>query len=102
MNDEREIFKQLLNKSKIQLRNEFDCEFQKDAHVFKEKANPDHYIRVCEKAEEFHAPINANFDFSRPAGSNNYSELFDVAEKFYDAFELEPTEYLKRCFDNRF
>lgn len=101
MNNERTIFEKLLNKSEAQIKKEFDCSDDgKDTYVFRAKSNSKHYINVCGKQQEFLAPVNADFDFARPAGSNNYEELYRIAEKFYRAFGLEPTEYLQKCFDN--
>lgn len=102
MNDERTIFEKLLEKTDEQIKAEFNCiDKGKNTYVFREKSNPEHYINVCgNDTGAFAVSVNANFDFARPAGSNNYEELYSIAEKFYRVFELEPTEYLQQVFCN--
>ena len=99
MRDERKIFEGLLDKPEAQIKAEFDCSDEgEDTYVFRAKSDPKHYINICGKQRDFLAEVNADFDFKRPAGSNNYVELYRIAEKFYKAFGLETTEHLQKCF----
>lgn len=86
-NDEREIFKEILSSTHQGLKANFDLEIDQKIYVFTEKRNPDNYVTV-NTSSKVNVPVNSNFNFARPAGSNNYPELIDVANHLLIAFNL--------------
>ncbi len=86
---ERSVFKKILEYSPDQIQQKFTVEDLKSCYMFCEKANSKHYVSVeKDRKESFWVPVNADFGFDRPAGSNNYKELIDVAKHMVQAFGL--------------
>ena len=86
---ERRIFKEILSYTPQQLTSIFSVSDEGSFFRFTEKGKPTHYITVDKTPEEsFWVPINADFNFERPAGSNNYPELIKVGKYLVQAFGL--------------
>lgn len=88
--DERKVFKEILNCPIETIPTIFSVKDDGICYTFFETAHPTHYITVDKtKGDSFWVPVNADFGFDRPAGSNNYRELIDVARHLVSAFELK-------------
>jgi hypothetical protein len=86
---EQEIFKEILSYTPEHLRTIFRFREEGDAYFFDEVGHPGHYVSVQKNREkDFFVPVNADFDFTRPAGSNNYSELRVAGLYLVHAFGL--------------
>ena len=83
--EERKIA-ELLAASYDRLKEEFVCEDLGTCYSFTEKGNAKNFVTVSKKSEPFLALVNADFGFSRPAGSNNYPALLNVGRRFIEAF----------------
>lgn len=87
---ERNVFKEILSYTSDELRVIFDFIEEDGVYRFTERANPRHYVTVQkERTESFFVPVDADFDFVRPAGSNNYSALIDVGKRLAQAYGVE-------------
>lgn len=87
-NDERKVFSYLLQLDREEIRQRFRLRIKNDVCCFQEKDNPENYVTVVKKrTDPFLAPVNADFHFNRPAGSNNYPKLLDVGRYLMKAFE---------------
>ena len=87
-NNERTVFSTLLNMSNQELFNSFKCVIDGDVVTFTSHQNDEYYITVNRHREPFLARVNADFNFGRPAGSNNYPEMNQVADKLLAAFHI--------------
>lgn len=86
-NSEKAVFRDLQHYSQGQLLSCFDCHFDGKVYHFTQKGNPSHYVTVAKtRCDGFTAVVNANFGFSRPAGSNNYPILIEIGHNLTDAF----------------
>lgn len=86
---ERKVFREICSLSHDEIIGIFDVEDDGTCFSFLEKKNRHHYVSVEKKKEEsFWVPINADFGFQRPAGCNNYKELYRVAKHLMDAFGI--------------
>lgn len=95
-NDERKLFNYLFQLNSKKLRQRFRLCIEDDICCFQEKDNPKNYVTVVKKrTDPFLAPVNADFHFYRPAGSNNYPELLDVGKHLMNAFEQSYDWFLK-------
>lgn len=84
---ERGIFKEIRTYSPDEIRATFLCTDRGSAYCFYENKNPKHWVTVDKRRTEgFWVPVNADFDFARPAGSNNYPELIDVGQYLASVF----------------
>lgn len=87
----RETISQLMECSADELRARF-CVKQRteDRYRFEEIENPKHFVLVSIRKPDspFSALVDADFDFDRMAGSNNYETLLDLGRKLADAFDL--------------
>lgn len=83
---ERQIFKEILLYTNEELTNLFEAVDDGICYRFTEKANQNNYITVNKSISG--VPVNANFNFPRPAGSNNYPELLNVGRRLAYAFNL--------------
>lgn len=84
---ERGIFKEILSYSPQQLTSVFSASDEGSFFRFTEKGNPKHFVTVDKsRKESFWVPVNADFNFARPAGSNNYPELIEVGKCLIQAF----------------
>lgn len=91
--NERKVISELLRETPERLVHQFRMSQPTNrCYRFEEQSNPKHYVTVeIEKPREgFGALVNADFDFARPAGSNNYSELLDLGRKLATAFGVSP------------
>lgn len=87
-NDEQKIFNYLLQLDSEEIRQRFRLCIEDDVCCFQEKDNPKNFVTVAKKRKDpFLAPVNADFHFYRPAGSNNYPKLLDVGKHLMNAFE---------------
>ena len=93
-NNETKVFKQILSCTVEQIQDKFTYEDHGSSYTFIDKDNNKNYVDVKKKkiGEPFSALVNANFNFYRPAGSNNYPELIEVGKLLMDAFELSYSE----------
>ena len=89
-NDEAEVFDQILSYTVEQIQDEFTYEDYGSSYSFLDKNNKENYVNVKKKkiGEPFSALVNANFNFDRPAGSNNYPQLIEVGKHLMAAFNL--------------
>lgn len=88
-NNERDIFKKIMKCDLKKITDDFEIKENKNHYRFVKKDNSRHYVTVDRaKEESFWVPVNADFDFDRPAGSNNYPELIDVGKRLLKAFGL--------------
>ena len=88
--DERRVFSDIISCDSELLKQRFTVRDDKENEIIKfiERNNPQHYICVFKERpiDSFLALVNADFDFVRPAGSNNYPELLDVAKLLCKVF----------------
>lgn len=88
--NERTVFREILAYSPLQLRDIFDVSDEGSFYRFIEKQNPSHYVTIDKtRKKSFWVPVNADFGFDRPAGSNNYDELIKVGKHLVHSFGLE-------------
>lgn len=88
-NDERKVFEEIMTCDLKKLTDDFKLEEDGAFYRFVKNDNSKHYVIVNrEKGYSFWVPVNADFNFVRPAGSNNYPELIDVGKRLLEAFGL--------------
>ena len=87
--NEKKVFQKILSCSSMVLPTFFNVHDEGNFYRFTEKSNPSHYITVDKTRKiDFWVPVNSNFGFDRPAGSNNYPELIDISKHLIHAFNL--------------
>lgn len=93
-NDEAEVFDQILSYTTKQIQDKFTYEDKEFLYSFLDKNDNKNYVNVNKKkiGEPFIARVNADFNFCKPAGSNNYPQLIEVGEHLMTAFNLEYEE----------
>lgn len=86
---ERKIFEEILSYSHQQLTSAFSAHDEGSFFRFTEKGKPTHFVTVDKSPKEsFWVPVNADFNFAKTAGSNNYPELIEVGKRLVQAFGL--------------
>lgn len=86
---ERKVFQEILSYTPEHLKDIFTVSDEDRFYRFSEKRYPSHYVTVDKVPEKsFWVPVNADFGFDRPAGSNNYRELLDVGKYLVHSFGL--------------
>lgn len=86
---ENGVFKEILSYSPEEIREKFEVQDNGSSYTFYEKADSKHYVSVDKEREDsFWVPVNADFGFARPAGSNNYEALINVARHMTKSFDL--------------
>ena len=91
-NDERKEFDKILNCTENEIKQRFSYTEDEDIYSFNDRTDSECYVTVHKKKIDQFALVNADFHFCRPAGSNNYEELLDVARKLCRIFNL-PIEW---------
>ena len=96
--NEKTIFNRIAKYSTSEILSHFQ---QDDANVTLKKTgihrfiyneNPEYWVTVSllsQGNDQYSAPVNADFGFARPAGSNNYPELLTIGRKLANAFCIE-------------
>ena len=101
MSKEDKVINDLLKLSDELIRDMFILEEEDTCYIFREK-NSKNYISVSKKKNmDFIAPVNMDFGFYRPAGSNNYERLFDLGKKLLELLEKQLngiSDYIKRIY----
>lgn len=90
-NNPRKTITQLMQCSVNELRDRFCVKRPTEGcYRFEEIENSKHFVLVSVKKTDdpFSALVDADFDFDRMAGSNNYPQLLDLGRKLADAFDL--------------
>lgn len=89
-NDERIVFNQILSLTPQQLKERFAFREEMGSYFFDEIGHPGYSVSVqkSDDGEGFFVPVNADFNFARPAGSHNYPELRQIGLHLIRAFGL--------------
>ena len=91
MNTEKLIFDALTKYTAQELENLFFIEHDEDSQIYTFSFADDSncYVTVCKNLKSDLGPVNADFGFSRPAGSNNYPILLDIGRALAKAYSIE-------------
>lgn len=89
-NDERTVFNRILSLTPQQLKERFAFREEMGSYFFDEIGHPGHYVVVQKSGagKDFFTPVDADFNFVKTAGSNNYTELRQVGLHLIRAFGL--------------
>lgn len=88
-NSERAVFKKIMACTEEELKDIFTVSDEGSFYRFTKKDYAEYHITVeKDRQEGFWVPVNADFGFDRPAGSNNYRELLDVGRHLVCSFGL--------------
>lgn len=86
-NEERPVIDELLHHTPAEIRSAFSLKYEDDVFSFVSQSNENDYLTVSEHRQDpMLARVNADFHFCRPAGSNNYPELIQLAKYFLTIF----------------